>query len=205
MSSIAFSYAALTFSGAFGLFLLISQYRSFTPVRQVPAMVSLLGFGIITTTATLGVLRYGFSDRWISAHDMFANLGWYMAMPLIGAALVAASRDINWKRTTWWRILLGLCVAFEFARMMGWLIEYRLVINLTAALASATAICMPGNITSGSRSFTLAGIISCVIAVLAVGTEGQLAGYLRIDIFRYMTALGTLCLGSGLYLLLRRR
>ena len=205
MSSIAFSYAALAFSGAFGLFLLISQYRSFTPTRQVPTMVALLGFGIITTTATLGVLRYGFSDRWVSAHDMFANLGWYMAMPLVGAALVSASRDLDWKRTTWWRILLGLCVAFEFARMMDSLVEYRLAVNLAAAMASSIAICLPGKVTSGSRYFTLAGILSCVIAVLAIGTEGQLAGYLRIDVFRYMTALGTLCLGSGLFLVLRRR
>ncbi|MGY0218093.1 hypothetical protein ACWJJH_12050 [Endozoicomonadaceae bacterium StTr2] len=206
MSSTAFSYAALAFASAFGLFLLISQYRSFAAIRKVPAKIAVLGFGILTATATLGLLRYGFSDRWVEAHDLFANLGWYMAMPLIGATFLDAGRDMEWSKPTWWRIILGLCLIFEVARMMGWQAEYKLVANLTAALAATLAVCWPkSDITSGSRLFTLAGVVSCVVAAVVIGTEGQLIGYLREDVFRYMVALGTLCLGSGLFFILQRR
>lgn len=48
----------------------------------------------------------------------FSQAGQLLGLPLLGAALLNIGYPPCWARPTWGRLVLGLCVAFEFSRLL---------------------------------------------------------------------------------------
>ena len=72
-------------------------------------------------------------------------------------------------------------------------------------LVSALYLLLHSPVESSPKWLIIASIASYFTGALIIGTEGTLAGYLRLDLFRYLVGLGNLLLSSGLYLLFKNR
>ena len=66
-------------------------------------------------------------------------------------------------------------------------------------LIIVTYLLFRSHVNTGARWLIFTSILSYFIGALIIGTEGTLAGYLRLDLFRYLTGLGNLLMSTGLY------
>ncbi len=200
--SVAISDAVLAFSSLFGVFLM-AQFRSFEPSRRMPATVALLAFGLVAAAAGLGTLRYGFSAIWTEPHQMLNQAANYLSPSLLAAAIAATVWNWPLRRQDWGSILLGLMACFELMRRLEWLDTWHLLLSTGALLLMTAAIITRGERKPTFTAFSLTGICAYFIGGLVIGTEGKLAGFLRMDLFHYLLALGNLCIASGFFHYLR--
>lgn len=203
MISLAFSDAVLAFASAFPVFLLCQQ-KGFDPVHKLPANAALFAFLLMAIAAGLGTLKYGFSASWAEPYMMFNNIATFMSPPLVTIALMQVITTKFWSRAAWGRAIIAVCLVFEVSRWYGMEIIYR-DIQLVTCLVIALILVVRSHMESGIRALMLVSFASFFVGGMVIGNEGTLAGYLRLNLFRYFIALGNLMLGTGLYLLLRQK
>ncbi len=204
MISAGVSASVLFFSAAFAVFLL-AQLQSFRPEQRPPALAALVGFVLMAGASLMAGLRFGFDWPLKEAHLLLRNAAVYLGLPLIASAYASLCWPWNWSRPAWGRWALALMALFELVRRMG-LGEYYQEGLGTLCLA---LIALMGLRHLRQRrtiaSFAVIGAASLFAGGVVIGVDGRLAGFLRLDLFHYLSALGCLFLGSGLFLLLRRR
>lgn len=201
MNSLAISDAVLAFASAFGVFLM-AQRKTFADIHRQSATCAMLGFALMALGAAAGTLRYGFSQIWTGPHEMLTNVALFLSPPMVGIAVCLGLTTKSISGPTWGRIILGICMVYEVARWFGMEIIYRdLQISLLAVVILVLALRSP--IKSEPRLLIISSMASIFTGALIVGTQGTLAGYLRLDLFRYLIALGNLLLSSGMYLMLK--
>ena len=201
MSSLAISDAVLAFSSIFAVFLM-AQRKVFADIHRLSANCAMLGFILIALASTVGSLRYGISDRWTAPHDMLMNVAMFLSPPLIGLAICLGLVTKSWSGGVWGRIILGVCAAYEVSRWNGLEIIYR-DLQLAILVVSVLFLALRSSLPSGPRWLIIASLFSYFTGVLVVGTQGTFAGYLRLDLFRYLVGLGNLLLSSGMYLMMK--
>ena len=133
---------------------------------------------------------------------MLVNAAMFLAPPLTGIATCLGVTARSWSRATWGRLILGICVVYEICRWYGVDIIYR-DLQMAVLLAATLYLLLRSFVAPGCKWLIIAAIASYFIGALIIGTEGTLAGYLRLNLFRYLVGLGNLLLGSGLYLLFK--
>ena len=201
MSSLAISDTVLAFASAFGVFLM-AQRKSFAEIHKLSATCAMIGFAFMALGAITGTLRYGISPAWRGPHEMLTNVALFLSPPMIGIAVCLGLTTRSLSGPTWGRIVLGICVLYEVCRWYGLEVIYR---DFQVALLAVAifVLVLRSPVENTSRLLIIAAMSSIFTGVLIVGTQGTLAGYLRLDLFRYLIALGNLLLSSGLYFLLK--
>ncbi|CAM3710688.1 hypothetical protein [Parendozoicomonas haliclonae] len=201
-TSLALSDAILAFSSFFGVFLLSQCYR--LAHDKLPVAGALIAFVLVAVSSSLGTLSYGFSQIWQQPYIMLMTATKTLAPPMLAAALATLCWNLEWSKPTWWRILIGLMVGFELSRYTGYGETY---LYTTSAISLAVMFAAAITVSSRERTFTVfmvTAVVAYSLAALVIGTEGQLAGYLRLDLYRYLLALGNLFAASGIFVLLKR-
>lgn len=148
----------------------------------------LLGFGLTTTAAACGVVRYGLEPGWMEIHRSFSQLSGALGLPLLGLAALCLSRGNGWGRPTWTGLVIGLVALLIGARWLGVDAGYRLGLNLVSLLLIVYAglarwpARQPGLLSLGVVALFL-------IAGLVVGTEGFIGPLRRVDLFHALLTL----------------
>lgn len=202
MSSLAISYSVLAFASLFAVFLL-AQQKVFAQIHRFSAKAALLGFLMMALAAIAGTLYYGISAAWQGPHEMLANAAMFLAPPLLGVATCLGITIKSWSSAVWGRVILAVCVVYEVCRWYGIELIYRdlqVALVLVSIMYLLRAVADPK-----TKGLIGTSMVSYLIGALVIGTEGTLAGYLRLDLFCYLVGLGNLLLGSGLYLLFKDR
>lgn len=202
MSSLAISYSVLAFASLFAVFLL-AQQKVFAQIHRFSAKAALLGFLMMALAAIAGTLYYGISAAWQGPHEMLANAAMFLAPPLLGVATCLGITAKSWSSAVWGRVILAVCVVYEVCRWYGVELLYRdlqVALVLVSIMYLLRAVADPK-----TKGLIGTSMVSYLIGALVIGTEGTLAGYLRLDLFCYLVGLGNLLLGSGLYLLFKDR
>ncbi|WP_281647110.1 hypothetical protein [Parendozoicomonas sp. Alg238-R29] len=201
-TSLAISDTILAFSSFFGVFLMSQSYRLTS--NRMPVTGMLLSFLLVGIGAALGTLRYGFSPAWEQPYQMMMAAAKTLAPPLMAAAMAVFCWKLQWSRPAWWRLLIGLMAGYELSRQTGYG-ELFLDITAFSSLFITTAAAL--SMTKQERIFSLfmiVAVIAYALAALVIGTEGSLAGYLRLDLYRYLLALGNLFAASGIFIMLKQ-
>ena len=201
MSSLALSDAVLAAASAFAVFLL-SQQKSFAVVHRTAAKGALLGFILMVGAGVTGTLNFGFSTAWSEIYLFLNNAATFMAPPLIGTAMILILTGNQWSKPAWGRLVIAICLAFEVCRWYGLGNLYRDV-QIAGFLAVIMLFLIKAQVEPGPKAMIVLSFVSYFVGALVIGNEGYLGGYQRLNLFRYMIALGNLLLGSGLYMLLR--
>ena len=170
----------------------------------MPVTGLLMAFLLVGLGATLGTLKFGFSTAWAEPHRMMITAARTLAPPLFAAAMASFCWKMEWSRPTWWRLLIGLMAGFELCRQSGYANTFIYTTTaISVVVISATALSM----LKRDRIFALFMIIAAIaytLAALLITSEGSLAGYLRLDLYRYLLALGNLFAASGIFTMLKR-
>ena len=203
MISLAMSDAVLAFASAFPVFLLCQQ-KSFDQAHKLPAKAALFGFLLMSIGAGLGTLKYGFSDIWSGPYWMFNNIATFMSPPLVTIALVQVLTAKFWSAAAWGRTIIAICLMFEVSRWYGFETIYR-DLQLAVCIVVGLVMVTRSYMTTGTRALIMVSFASFFVGGMLIGNEGTIAGYLRLNLFRYFIALGNLMLGTGLYFLLRQK
>ncbi|MCL6270438.1 hypothetical protein M3P05_10950 [Sansalvadorimonas sp. 2012CJ34-2] len=199
--SLAISDAILAFSSLFGVFLMVQCRRMVGD--HMPILASTLAYLLVGSAAALGTLRYGFSQSWAPAHDMLTAAALTLGPNLLATALGALCLGWKLSRPTWWRIMLGLMLGYEISRLAGYVTAYHMTINTLALIVMAKVAMDMYKKQRLFSGFTFIAVGAYALAALVVGTEGQLAGYLRLDLYHYLLALGHLFSASAIFNLLK--
>ncbi|MGI0117828.1 DUF6962 family protein [Zooshikella sp. RANM57] len=204
MTSLAVSDAILCCSCSYSAFLLLQQ-KTFASDKILPATAALVGFILMSLASFFGTLYYGFSPIWEDIHRLFTHAATFLALPLIAGAYAHLAWPLNWHKPMWGRLIIAMMICFEIARRFQAIEATYTVIGII----SLFVILLVGikfirqkptffvYILVGSASFSIAGLV--------VGTHGYLAGFLRLDLFHYLLALGSLSLGTGYFLFIRKQ
>ncbi|WP_299728295.1 hypothetical protein [uncultured Endozoicomonas sp.] len=203
MSSLALSDAILALACLFAVFMM-AQQKAFADLHKGSATAALIGFILMGLASIVGSLRYGFSNIWASPHEMLSNAAMYMAPPLIGIATILGVSTKAWNKPIWGKLIIGICLMYEVSRWYGMDIIYRDLQNTVLLLIIVYSV-FRNAIDNNARWLVLTGVSSYFIGALIIGTEGTLAGYLRLDLFRYLIGLGNLLMGTGLYFVFKDR
>ncbi|MCW7556055.1 hypothetical protein NX722_26190 [Endozoicomonas gorgoniicola] len=203
MISLAISDAVLAFASAFPVFLL-SQQKDFDPAHKLPAKAALFGFLLMTVAGGLGALNYGFSTAWAGSYWMFNNMATFMSPPLVTIAMGQILMAKFWSAAAWWRTILAICLLFEVSRWYGLETVYR-DLQLTLCIIAGLVMVTRSYMNAGTKALIMVSFASFFVGGMLIGNEGTIAGYLRLNLFRYFIALGNLMLGTGLYFLLRQK
>lgn len=201
MSSLAISDAVLAFSSIFAVFLM-AQRKAFAEIHRLSANCAMLGFLLIAMAATVGSLRYGISDSWAGPHDMLMNVAMFLSPPMVGIAICLGLTTRCWTGAIWGRVILGVCIIYEVSRWNGLEIVYR-DLQLAILVVCILYLAIRSSLASGPRWLIIVSMFSYFTGALVIGTQGTFAGYLRLDLFRYLIGLGNLLLSSGMYLMMK--
>ena len=93
---------------------------------------------------------------------------------------------------------------FELTRQMGYSNEF---ISICYAIALVMATVSALHNKAAERPFTIFVLISVIaygLAGLVMMTEGTLAEYLRLDLYRYLLALGNLFSASAIFIMIKK-
>jgi hypothetical protein len=185
--STAFSDSLLALACAACVWLIGRARGRYSEGDQPALFCVLLGFLLPTAAACVGVVRYGFDPSWQAAHLWLSQASSFLGLPLLGAAALALGRGWVWSRPNWGRILLGLCAFFELFRQLGYLLDYRLALNLAtlALILYAGAMQWPRRAPAAVAALVV-GLF--LLAGLAVGTEGVIGPLRRVDLFHVLLA-----------------
>ncbi len=200
--SVAISDAILAFSSLFGVFLMVQSRRLVE--EEMPIMSAMLGYALVGSAAFLGTLRYGFSSSWAPAHKMMTTAALTLGPSLLAAALFVICFEKVWQRPAWWRLLIGLMAGHELFRQLGWSHDFIMTVNTCALIVMAVSAIHYYKVERIFSAFVLVAVIAYSLAALVVGTEGQLAGYLRLDLYHYLLALGHLFSASAVFILVKK-
>ncbi|MGB0360819.1 MAG: DUF6962 family protein [Endozoicomonas sp.] len=201
MSSLALSDAILALACLFAVFMM-AQHKAFSDINKNSATAALIGFVLMALASIVGSLRYGFSNDWIPAHEMLSNAAMYLAPPLICIATVFGITTKEWSKPAWGKLIVSICLIYEISRWYDMDIIYRDLQNTILLLGIIYSL-FRASIDNSARWLILTGVSSYFIGALIIGTEGTLAGYLRLDLFGYLIGLGNLLMGTGLYFLFK--
>ncbi|WP_422136818.1 MULTISPECIES: hypothetical protein [unclassified Endozoicomonas] len=203
MSSLALSDAVLAAASTFAVFLLCQQ-QAFAEIHRTATKGALLGFLLVALASAAGTLKYGFSEIWTGVYLFLNNAATYLSPPLVGTAIALLLSNRVWSKPAWGRMIIGLCLAYEISRWYGVETLYRdalLAVSLLIALYSVVR----AQVEPGPKGLLLIAFISFFIGGLVIGNQGTLGGYLRLNLFRYMLALGSLLMATGLFMLLKNQ
>ena len=135
---------------------------------------------------------------------MFNNIATYMSPPLVTMALVQILAGKAWSPAVWGYFIIALCLLFEVSRWYDVVSIYR-DLQLNICLIISLLLVVRSNMESGTKALMLVSFASFFVGGLLIGNEGTPGSYLRLNLFRYFIALGSLMMGTGLYLLLRQK
>lgn len=201
INSLAIAELVLAFSCFFAVFLML-QKKSFVEQGKTLSTATLLGFLLMALSAVTSSLRYGISNYWLKPHEMLNNAATYLSPPLIGLACCLAVLGRQWQRPAWLRVIFGVCLCYEVSRWYGLDLIYR-DLQLAVLLFAVAYSLFQSKIKAWLKWLILAGLTAYGSAFFVVGTEGYSAGYLNMNLWRYLIGLGNLLLSSGLYLVLK--
>ncbi|MBE7436929.1 MAG: hypothetical protein HS115_00635 [Spirochaetales bacterium] len=153
------------------------------------------GFALVALAASVGVLRFSILPDLVPLHTSLSAAAGQVGIPLIGLGFCLIVFRIP--PPPWALILtIALCALFfVFTHFIQWNL-YGTIAGAIGALAiiAAGIALFPG----GSAFFTAGGALLLVIAGLVVGTKGELAGMLRIDVFHYLMTIAIAMMAWGL-------
>ncbi len=164
-----------------------------------------MAFTLVAASSSLGTLSSGFSSLWSEPHLMLMTAAQALAPPMLAAALASLCWKLNWSRPTWWRILIGLMAGYELARQIGYA---EIFLYTVAALSLIVMLVSTVTIARRERTFAVfmtVAILAYGLTVLVITTEGSASGYLRVDLYRYLLALGNLFSASAIFIMLKRQ
>ena len=200
-TSLAISDAILAFSSFFSVFLMSQCHK--LALRKMPVVGALMAYALAGFGATLGTLRYGFSDDWIAPYEMMMAAAKTLSPPLLATAMATLCWKLHWSRPAWWRLLIGMMAGYELARYTGYADTFLYISSALSLLIMLTASLSWVRRESTSTLFLVVSVFAYGLAALVIGTEGRLAGYLRLDLYRYLLALGNLLSASGIFIMLK--
>ncbi|MCB9701003.1 MAG: hypothetical protein H6711_03865 [Myxococcales bacterium] len=163
-----------------------------------------LGLGLIGAAALCGTLRFAGLEGLAWLHGALSGLATAAAMPTIGAAALALTWPFELSPRGWGRLVVILVALAIGAGLAG-------VAGLWGLAIGAIGTC--GVIVGGVRGLAIdrrggalliGGAALVLIAGLAVGSEGELGPFARLDVFHYLLALANLGLARGLLGVARR-
>lgn len=199
MNSLAVSDAVLMLASGFAVFLM-AQRGGFDKHHRVTASAAMVGFVLVAIAAFTGSVGYGISESWLPAHEMLTRSAMYLTPLLLGFSLYGGITGHHWQRPFWGRLIIGICVLFEVSRWFGLVDALQDVVMVIAIVTPLVAVVRSG-LPFLQQLLVLLTLLVFSSAFVLVGTEGTLAGYLRLDLFRYLVGLGILMISSALYLL----
>lgn len=134
-----------------------------------PALFSaLLGFVLIAASGALGVAgSAGMAVQ--EAQQWLERASTLLGLPLIGLAMLTLARGWAWSRPNWGRVVIGLCVFFELARLLGWSTPYALGLILASALLAFHA----GLLQWPARLPSAAGLGAAILLLAGMPMEGM--------------------------------
>ncbi|MEZ4383483.1 MAG: hypothetical protein R3A79_19290 [Nannocystaceae bacterium] len=175
-----------------------------TPTTRASLTAAALAFAAIAAAATVGVLRFLGLDGLTAAHDALSGLATCTAMPTLGAAAILLSRGRAGSDAAWRLWLIALLVGYVASTLAGVRGPYGLTIGALGTVAIAVAGSRLYALDRRGGALLLGGAGLVLVAGLAVGTEGELGPFARIDLFHYLLAVANLGLAAGLARLARR-
>lgn len=157
-----------------------------------------LGLGLMGAAALVGALRFAGLEELAPIHRGLTDAATAITMPMMGAAALTLAWPLQWSARAWSRWLGLLVVLFVAARLAGAFAIHGLVIGAvgTGGVLVAGLRVVARLRAAGVR--LLVGAVLVLIAGLAVGSEGELGPFARIDVFHYLLALADLALVAGL-------
>jgi len=153
------------------------------------------GFALVALAASIGVLRFSAWPQLVPVHTSLSLVAGQVGIPLIGLGFCLAVFRMPPPPGPL-LITLILCVLFFiFQHLIVWNLYGTVVGALGAVAIIAAGIAL---FPAPSALWTAGGALLLVIAGLAVGTRGELAGMLRIDLFHYLMAIAIGMMAWGL-------
>lgn len=131
--------ALLTVLGGASALRVAVARRGYGEPKQPALFCVLLAFSLTAGVGACGLARQllGLDTR--EAEGWLLRSTLLLGLPLIGLVALSFSRQWNWSRPTWGRIVLGLCAFFELTRQLGWGSSYAMLLGLLSALLVAYA------------------------------------------------------------------
>lgn len=157
-----------------------------------------VGLALIGAAALVGALRFAGLQDLAPLHRGLTDAATAIAMPMIGAAALALAWPFAWSARAWLRWLALLVALFAAARLAGAFAIHGLVIGAVGTIGVLAAGVRGLGGARRAGVLLLVGGALVLIAGLAVGSEGELGPFARIDVFHYLLALANLALGGGL-------
>lgn len=150
-----------------------------------------LGMALMAIAAGFGALRYAGLEQLAGLHRAASRLAGGVTAPSI--ALVAAALCLGWRRIG---VVVGLLIVAALAIAIG------LDLGLYAtALGSVAVLVMIGlalrERTRSAATLALGGLVLAA-AGLAIGSQGMLGPFARVDLFHLALALAHLLMAAGL-------
>lgn len=164
------------------------------PTRRF-AGVCLLFVGL---TAGVGAARFAGLDVALF-HDSMSWTSRMIAVPALGAVFVALSLGREVIKPYWYALSLML-------GGLGWALpqNYLLLPGVVAMLLILGVALRHYREAPRASLAAIFGVVAVSLAGLVIGTRGEWAGILRVDLFHYVLALGHAGLGYALYTLVPR-
>ncbi|MEZ4452955.1 MAG: hypothetical protein R3B09_26080 [Nannocystaceae bacterium] len=172
--------------------------RTTAPSRRLALQAAAAGFGLIGAAAVCGALRFAGVDRLVDLHKALTDAATAMSMPMIGAAALALTWPLEWRARGWLRWTVALAALHVGAVLAG---ATALAGLMVGAIGTIGVVIAGLRVFGGDRragALLLAGAVVTLIAGLAVGSEGELGPFARIDVFHYLLAVADVCLAGGL-------
>lgn len=148
----------------------------------------LLGFGLPLSAALCGMVRYGLDPDWGNWHRTFSQLSSYLGLPLLGMAAVSLSRGQDWTRRTWTLLMVGLVLLNSASHWLDLQPFYRLLLSLLTLLLILYAGALHWRHV-GPALAALGVVTLFMLAGLAVGTDGFIGSFRRVDLFHGLLSL----------------
>ncbi|MCE9597456.1 MAG: hypothetical protein K8S54_05760 [Spirochaetia bacterium] len=175
--------AGVSFYCAWGVYLAGSRYGA-------------IGLGLVGLASLAGVFRFSVLPQIAPLHSMLSGMAGQVGIPLLALSFLSAVFQIP--STDSKILVLGglLLIAFLFNRLVFSIPAYGIVIGGLAALAIVIAgvRALPG--TAGLLA--IAGAIILIVAGLAIGSSGTMAGFKRVDLYHYVLAVSMYMMGTAL-------
>jgi hypothetical protein len=183
---------------------LTALLRLRTPATRTSLSAAALAFAAIAAAAAVGVLRFLGLDSLADLHSALTGLATCTAMPTLGAAALVLSRGRS-GGAAGWRLWIGaLLIGYVASTLSASRGTYGLVIGALGTLAILYAGARFVQIDRRGGALLLGGAGLVLVAGLAIGTEGELGPFARLDLFHYLLAVANLGLAAGLGRLAQR-
>ncbi len=201
-TSLALSNATLACSSLFGVFLLSQGYRA--TQQKAAVFCALLAFVLVAIISVQGTLITGFAIDCQTSYDMMVEAGKTLAPPAMATAIASLCWQKQWQKQNLWRGLMGLMAGYELARYTGHLVFYLNSVSVLSLAFMLVATFSSKLLERTSTIFLAVAAMAYALSATAIGTQGQLDGFLRQDLHRYLLALGNLFCASAMFMMLKK-